>query len=56
MLNLSVMLGNKTSLLFSSAETFKKPLWQAVWTQIRLLLEEQSVLGPRCLLLYLICQ
>ena len=29
---------------------FKKPLWQTVWTQIR------SVLGPRCLLLYLICQ
>ena len=25
-------------LLFSSAEMFKKPLWQAVWTQIRLLL------------------
>ena len=31
---------------------FKKPLWQTVWTQIRL----QSVLGPCCLLLYLICQ
>ena len=26
------------SLLFSSAEIFKKPLWQTVWTQIRLLL------------------
>ena len=25
-------------LLFSSAEMFKKPLWQTVWTQIRLLL------------------
>ena len=24
--------------LFSSAEMFKKPLWQTVWTQIRLLL------------------
>ena len=33
---------------------FTKPLWQTVWTQIRLLLLEQSVLGPRCLLLYLI--
>ena len=28
---------------------FKKPLWQTVWTQIRL---HQSVLGPCCLLLY----
>ena len=27
-----------------------KPLWQTVWTQIRL----QSVLGPPCLLQYLI--
>ena len=43
-------------LLFSSAEMFKKPLWQTVWTQIRLLLSEQSDLGPPCLLLYLICQ
>ena len=43
-------------LLFSSAEMFKKPLWQTVWTQIRLLLKEQSVLGPHCLLLYLIRQ
>ena len=25
-------------LTFSSAEMFKKPLWQTVWTQIRLLL------------------
>ena len=25
---------NKSHLLFSSAEMFKKPLWQAVWTQI----------------------
>ena len=33
-----------------------KPLWQTVWTPIRLLLLEQSVLGPRCLLLYLIRQ
>ena len=40
---------NKSSLLFSSAETFKKPLWQLVWTQIC-----ESVLGTRCLLLYLI--
>ena len=30
--------GSKSRLLFSSAEMFKKPLWQAVWTQIRLLL------------------
>ena len=29
---------NKSQLLFSSAEMFKKPLWQTVWTQIRLLL------------------
>ena len=28
----------KSRLLFSSAEIFKKPLWQTVWTQIRLLL------------------
>ena len=26
---------NKSRLLFSSAEMFKKPLWQTVWTQIR---------------------
>ena len=45
---------NKSRLLFSSAEMFKKPLWKTVWTQIRL--KEQSVLGPRCLLLYLIRQ
>ena len=29
---------NKSRLLFSSAEIFKKPLRQTVWTQIRLLL------------------
>ena len=29
---------NKSRLLFSSAEMFKKPLWQTVRTQIRLLL------------------
>ena len=29
---------NKSRLLFSSAKMIKKPLWQAVWTQIRLLL------------------
>ena len=29
---------NKSRLLFSSAEMFKKPLWQTAWTQIRLLL------------------
>ena len=29
---------NKSGLLFSSAKMFKKPLWQSVWTQIRLLL------------------
>ena len=27
---------NKSCLPFSSAEMFKKPLWQTVWTQIRL--------------------
>ena len=27
---------NKSRLLFSSAEVFKKPLWQTMWTQIRL--------------------
>ena len=27
--------------------------WQTVWTQIRLLIYEQSVLGPRCLLFIL---
>ena len=27
---------NKSRLLFSSAEMFKKPLWRIVWTQIRL--------------------
>ena len=27
---------NKSCLLFLSAEMFKKPLWQTVWTQIRL--------------------
>ena len=43
----------KSRLLFSSAEMFKKLLWQTVWTQIRLLLEEQSDLGPPYLLLYL---
>ena len=37
---------NKSHLLFSSAEIYKKPLWQTVWTKIRLLLLEQSVLGP----------
>ena len=29
---------NKSCLLFSSAEMFKKPIWQTVWTQMRLLL------------------
>ena len=29
---------NKSCLPFSSAKMFKKPLWQAVWAQIRLLL------------------
>ena len=28
----------KSRLLYSSAEMFKKPIWQTVWTQIRLLL------------------
>ena len=44
---------NKSRLLFSSDENFKKPLWQTEVTQIRLLLLEQSDLGPSCLLLYL---
>ena len=29
---------NISRLLFSSAEMFKKPLWQTMWTQIRLLI------------------
>ena len=29
---------NKRRLLFASAEMLNKPLWQTVWTQIRLLL------------------
>ena len=33
-----VSMGNKSRLLFSPAEMFKKPLWQTVWTQNRLLL------------------
>ena len=45
---------NKSRLLFTSAEVFKKPLLQTVWTQIRLLLTEQSALGPRYLLRYLL--
>ena len=44
---------NKSRLLFSSAEMFKKPQWQTMWTQIRLLLYEQSDLGPPCSCLYL---
>ena len=44
---------NKSRLLFLSGEMFTKPLWQTVWTQIRLLLQEQSFLGPPSLLLYL---
>ena len=35
---------NKSRLIFSSAEMFKKPLWQTVWTQIRLLLSYRSSL------------
>ena len=53
---LNVQICNKSRMPFLSAEMFKKPLWQTVLTQIRLLLQEQSVLGPRCLLLYLIRQ
>ena len=34
----NVKVSNKSRLLFSSAEMFKKPLWQTVLTQIRLLL------------------
>ena len=33
---------NKSRLLFSSAEMFKKPIWQTVWTQIR-----RKQCGPR---------
>ena len=44
---------NNSRLILSSAEKFKKPLWQTVWTQNRLLLLEQSVLGPHCLPLLL---
>ena len=48
---------NKCRLLFSSAEKFKKPLWQTVWTQIRLLLYIGAVCsGSTLLLLYLIRQ
>ena len=36
---------NKSRLLFSSAEMIKKPLWQTVWTQIRLLQTSLCVLG-----------
>ena len=35
---------NKSRLLFSSAEMFKKPLRQTVWTQIRLLVCSGSTL------------
>ena len=55
-LNPSCANRNKSDLLFSSAEMFKEPLWQTVWTKIRLLLWEQSVLGPHCLLQCLIRQ
>ena len=34
----SVSTDHNNSRLFLSAEMFKKPLWQKVWTQIRLLL------------------
>ena len=37
-LNPSCANGNKSRLLFTSAEMLKKPLWQTVWTQIRLIL------------------
>ena len=33
----------------SSTSLFKTSLKQTVWTQIRLLIEEQSDLGPHCL-------
>ena len=39
---------------FSTAEKFKKPLWQTMWTQIILLFKEQSDLGSPCLLLYFV--
>ena len=63
-LNLSVTFGNYLQQTTSAddifrcifSEMFKKPLWQTVWIQIRLLLLEHSVLGPCCLLLYLIRQ
>ena len=53
--DIALINSRQKSSAFLSAEMFKKPLWQTVWTQIRLLLE-QSVLGSRCLLLYLIRQ
>ena len=37
-LTLNAPISTKVVCLFSSAEMFKKPLWQTVWTQIRLLL------------------
>ena len=37
---------NNSRLLFSSVEMFKKPLWQTVWTQIRLLLKELTLNTP----------
>ena len=45
----------KSSAFFRLLKCLRR-LWQKVWTQIRLLLLEQSVLGPRCFLLYLIRQ
>ena len=37
-LTLNAPIAKKVVCFFSSAEIFKKPLWQTVWTQIRLLL------------------
>ena len=37
---------NNSLLLFLSAEMFKKPLWQTVWTQNRLLLYMANSVDP----------
>ena len=43
-LTLNAPIAMKVVCFFSSAEMFKKPLWQTVWTQIRLLLCSGSTL------------
>ena len=37
---------NKSHLLFSSAEMFKKPLMQTVWTQIRAICSGSTLFAP----------